>query len=110
MVNLAICVQIACVKNTIPLRKCLMDKTTFCTIYKIVLPFAICNCVVYFTMRQMGLEWLHFLTSPTLQDMRHTISTRWLANPCQGCNHFPHDFQSPYEYLIHNQSEDSYDH
>jgi hypothetical protein len=66
VVNLAICEQITCVKNTIPLRKSLIDKTTFCTTFKIVLPFAMCNCVVYFTIRQMGLKWLLFLSSPIL--------------------------------------------
>ena len=31
----------------------------------------------------------------------------WLANPSWGCRHFPCDFWSSYEYLIHYQSEDS---
>ena len=39
--------------------------------------------------------------------MKHEISSRWLANPDQGRAHFPHNFQSPHEYLIHIQSEDS---
>ena len=33
--------------------------------------------------------------------LKHAISTRWLANPHQGCNHIPHNFWSSYDYLIH---------
>ena len=42
--------------------------------------------------------------------MKHEVSTRWLANPDQGRGHFPHNFQSAHEYLIHIQSEDSHAH
>ena len=38
--------------------------------------------------------------------MKYANSPRWLANPNKGCSHFPHNFQSSYEYLIHCQSED----
>ena len=38
--------------------------------------------------------------------MKHGISVRWLANPNQGCRHFPHYFWSSYEYLVHSQCED----
>ena len=35
------------------------------------------------------------------------ISARRLANPNSARSHFPHDFWSSYEYLIHYQSEHS---
>ena len=43
-------------------------------------------------------------------DMKHMISLRWLANPKRGPSHFPYNFWSSYEYLIHYQSEDLHAH
>ena len=42
--------------------------------------------------------------------MKQAISMRWLADPNQGHSHFPHDFQSSYDNLIHYQSEESCSH
>ena len=42
------------------------------------------------------LQLVHFS-----KDVKHTPSTRWLANPNQGCSHFHHNFGSSYEYLIY---------
>ena len=41
------------------------------------------------------------LESPTYpNDMKHVINTmRWLANPNQGCTHFPRDLWSSFECL-----------
>ena len=39
--------------------------------------------------------------------MKHSISTKWLANLKKGLSHFPHDFWRLYEYLMNNQTEDS---
>ena len=38
-------------------------------------------------------------------DMKHAISTRWLANSNQGCNRFSHNVWSTYGYLVSYQSE-----
>ena len=38
--------------------------------------------------------------------MKHALHARRLENPNQGHSHFPHHFQSSYEYLLHYQSED----
>lgn len=35
------------------------------------------------------------------------ISTRWLAHPNRGGNHFPHDIWSSSWYLVQHQSEGS---
>ena len=35
------------------------------------------------------------------------FSTRWLAYPTRGCNHFPHNVWGSYDNLIQYQSEDS---
>ena len=45
-------------------------------------------------------------TSPRIK--MQTMSTRWLANPKQRCNHFLHRFLGSYEYVIHCQIEWSY--
>ena len=42
--------------------------------------------------------------------MKHIISTRWSTNPNQGHSHFPYNFWSLHEYLIHYQGVDSYAH
>ena len=40
--------------------------------------------------------------------MKHTICTRWLANPNQGHNHFPpHDFWRLHEHLVRYESGDA---
>ena len=55
----------------------------------------------------MGLKWFSFSLADVSEDMKHAISTRWLANPNQGANYFPLISRSSYEYTIHYQSEDS---
>jgi hypothetical protein len=51
----------------------------------------------------------YFLFFPLLDclfyHMKHTISTRRLANSNLGCSHFPHNFRSPCEYHSQYQSE-----
>ena len=42
--------------------------------------------------------------------MKYANSPSRLANPNKGRSHFPHNFQSSYEYLICYQREDSYAH
>ena len=54
---------------------------------------------------------LHLPTNLLLLGSETHDSIRWLANPNQGCIHYPwHDFQSSYEYLNQYQNEDSYAH
>ena len=36
-------------------------------------------------------------------DMKHAVSSKWLANPSWGHSHFPHEFQRSYEYLMQRQ-------
>ena len=40
--------------------------------------------------------------------VKHPISVRWLANPNRGCRHFPRDFWSSFEYLMHCWGEGSH--
>ena len=54
---------------------------------------------------------IHLPTNPPLLGYKTHDSTRWLANPNQGCIHYPwDDVQSSYEYLIQYQNEDSHAH
>ena len=39
--------------------------------------------------------------------MKHAISTRWLEIPNESQTHFPHNFLSSSEILIHYQSKHS---
>ena len=47
------------------------------------------------------------LSTHFLENTKHAISARWLANASHACHHLPHivPFWSSYEYLIHHQSE-----
>ena len=51
--------------------------------------------------------YFFFQLSHFSQVIKHLISTQWLANSNRRCSHFPHNFWTSYNYLIHPQSETS---